>query len=472
MNSRNSIKRISASGVLGRYDYDINFTKGDTNIKAIYAENGCGKTNLLRAVHCIISGSVKELQKIFSVHFQKIEIRFSEGIIICTNVGYKTFNIVALDKMESEILNEDITIGDLKDISNSELGNEIQDKYENIVANISYITGGQSTFLGTNRLNDTGEYSRYSSRFRMKSEDINTTDLEYSLSGAIIESVLYELSNSLVRNVQRATTVSRGGRGVYYKIVKDIIDDNVSSRMNGAQLAEKVILDKIREIDEKKGLVEEYKLINFEEFNSIKRIFKSQEIDSHRAVSLQPVLIPYLDSLKERIADLESAATLIESFIASINKMFRDKKIEYSLQDGFNIYWNSSLRYKDIESDPMERVRWRRLKRSMLIYPARLSSGEKHLLLLLSEVIISSTKGDSLLIIDEPEISFGIAWQRLFMKYVQECVGESDLKIIIATHSPMILENFYDHDIYVPTKSAHEIYENNFFPKVLWYDSK
>lgn len=472
MNSRNSIKKISASGVLDRYDYDIDFTKDNTNIKAIYAENGCGKTNLLRVVHCIISGSIKELQKIFSANFQKVKIEFSEGVINCTNVGYKTFNIKALDKKEEIILNEDISIGDLKDISNSELGNEIQNKYENIVANISYITSGQSTFLGVNRLNDADEYSRYASRFRIKSEGIDTTDLEYSSSGSIIESVLYELSNSLVRNVQRATIISRGGRGVYYQIAKDIIDNNILSRADNPQWAKEVILDKIKEIDEKKGLVEEYKLINFEEFNSIKRIFKSREINDDRVVSLQPVLIPYFDSLKERIADLESAATLIESFIESINKMFRDKKIEYSLQGGFNIYWSRSLPYEDVDSDPIERVQWRRIKRSMLIYPAQLSSGEKHLLLLLSKVIISSTKGDSLLIIDEPEISFGISWQRLFMKYVQECVGESDLKILIATHSPMVLENFYDHDIFVPKKSVHKIYENNLFHGLFSHDSK
>lgn len=459
MNSKNSIKKISANGVLGRYNYDIDFTKGDTNIKAIYAENGCGKTNLLRAVHCIISGSVKELQKIFSVHFQKIEIRFSEGIIICTNIGYKTFNIIALDKMKNKVLSEDIAIGDLKDISDSELGNEIQDKYENIIANIGCITGGQSMFLGVNRLNDADEYSRYASRFRVKPEGVNAIDLEYSSSGAIIESVLYELSNSLVRNVQRATIASRGGRGVYYQIAKDIIDDNKLNRMNNPRWAKREMLNKMNEIDEMKGLVEEYKLINFEEFNSIKRIFKFQDVNDDRVINLQPVLIPYLDSLKEKIVDLESAATLIESFIKSVNKMFRDKKIEYSLQGGFNIYWSNSLPYKDAISDPVERMQWRRLKRSMLIYPAQLSSGEKHLLLLLSKVIISSTRGDALLIIDEPEISFGINWQRLFMKYVLECAEGSELKIIIATHSPMILEDFYDRDIFVPKRAIKNIFE-------------
>lgn len=448
------IEKISASGILHRYDYDIDFTKGNTNIKAIYAENGCGKTNLLRLVHCIISGSVKELQKIFSVHFQKVEIKFFNGIINCANIGYKTYNIIALDKTKGRILNENISIGDLKDFSNPELSNEIQDKYENIVANISYIIGGQSTFLGTNRLNDVDENSRYASRFRIKPEGIDTTDLEYSSSGSIIESVLYELSNSLVRNVQRATIISRSGMGVYYQITKDIIGNNILSRADNPQWAKEVILDKIKEIDEKKGLVEEYKLINLDEFNSIKRIFKSKKIDDDQMVSLQPVLIPYFDSLKGRIEDLEPAATLIESFIESINKMFRDKKIEYSLQGGFNIYWNSSLPYKDVESDPIERVRWRRLKRSMHINPARLSSGEKHLLLLLSKVIISSTKGDSLLIIDEPEISLGIQWQRLFVKYVQECAYESNLQIVMATHSPLILEDYDDIDISVPKRES------------------
>ena len=44
------IDKISAKGIIGLYDYDINFTDGNPGLKAIYSENGCGKTNLLRAL--------------------------------------------------------------------------------------------------------------------------------------------------------------------------------------------------------------------------------------------------------------------------------------------------------------------------------------------------------------------------------------------------------------------------------------
>ena len=55
------IEKISAKGIIGLYDYNINFTDGNSELKAIYSENGCGKTNLLRLIYCVTSKSSAEL---------------------------------------------------------------------------------------------------------------------------------------------------------------------------------------------------------------------------------------------------------------------------------------------------------------------------------------------------------------------------------------------------------------------------
>ena len=77
----------------------------------------------------------------------------------------------------------------------------------------------------------------------------------------------------------------------------------------------------------------------------------------------------------------------------------------------------------------------------------KLSSGEKHLLILLSVLTMCSLNSTSLLLIDEPEISLGIPWQRTLRKYMKRLVGEQGAQIVFATHSPVILDGYNRENI-------------------------
>jgi predicted ATP-dependent endonuclease of OLD family len=50
---------------------------------------------------------------------------------------------------------------------------------------------------------------------------------------------------------------------------------------------------------------------------------------------------------------------------------------------------------------------------------------------------------NSLILIDEPEISLHILWQQQFLKDMQEITAIRKFDILIATHSPHII---YDRD--------------------------
>ncbi len=66
----------------------------------------------------------------------------------------------------------------------------------------------------------------------------------------------------------------------------------------------------------------------------------------------------------------------------------------------------------------------------------QLSSGEKQLLIILLTVLIQDNK-PFILLMDEPEISLHIEWQRKLIKYIREL--NPNVKLIIATHSPDII---------------------------------
>ncbi|MEZ7667174.1 AAA family ATPase [Rothia sp. 27098_8_161] len=434
------IEKISVKGIIGLYDYEINFMEGNPELKAIYSENGCGKTNLLRLIYCVTSKSSTELQKIFSIPFNKLDLKASGKRISFVRGINKSIDLDIYNESNEIVFSSELNPSDLKNISDPELGDEIQGKYRDICLNIRKYTGN-SVYLGTNRLNDVDEtQASRIARIKWRMRHRNDSDMDYDPLDIVIESVLDELSNSLIRNAQRMTIASRGSMGVYSQIVKNIFNNNYDSVRNGTEAKNK-ILQKIKEIDslEYKDLVNEYKLINFAEYDSIKDTVSSPpRINAKQFMNLYEILMPYFDSLEEKIQDVSPAARLIGSFIESINTMFRDKEINYSMQEGFGVHSNivseDKLDGRDIRFD-------------------KLSSGEKHVIFLLAKVIVSATRGDSLLVIDEPEISLGIQWQRLFVKYVQDCAYESNLQIVMATHSPLILEDFDEIDVSMPKRN-------------------
>ena len=72
-----------------------------------------------------------------------------------------------------------------------------------------------------------------------------------------------------------------------------------------------------------------------------------------------------------------------------------------------------------------------------------LSSGEQHQLVLFYELLFLVPRG-CLVMIDEPELSLHVTWQRRFLDDIREIVRLRNLDVLIATHSPQIVNDKYD----------------------------
>ncbi|MCP4349258.1 MAG: AAA family ATPase [Desulfobacterales bacterium] len=72
-----------------------------------------------------------------------------------------------------------------------------------------------------------------------------------------------------------------------------------------------------------------------------------------------------------------------------------------------------------------------------------LSSGEQHEIVLFYELLFKVPE-NSLVLIDEPEISFHIVWQKEFLDDMSEIVKIRKFDILIATHSPQIVNGNWD----------------------------
>ena len=72
------------------------------------------------------------------------------------------------------------------------------------------------------------------------------------------------------------------------------------------------------------------------------------------------------------------------------------------------------------------------------IQPYQLSSGEKQILIILTQVLIQAGRS-CIMIMDEPEISLHFDWQRRLIEDVRSL--NPNLQLILATHSPAVVMN-------------------------------
>lgn len=70
----------------------------------------------------------------------------------------------------------------------------------------------------------------------------------------------------------------------------------------------------------------------------------------------------------------------------------------------------------------------------------KLSYGEKRLLIIFYKLIFSYKKSIPIFIIDEPELSFNLIWQKVFIENILKI--REDIQIIVATHSPEIINRY------------------------------
>ena len=73
--------------------------------------------------------------------------------------------------------------------------------------------------------------------------------------------------------------------------------------------------------------------------------------------------------------------------------------------------------------------------------PGQLSSGEQHLLLLLTSTLYAQER-PTLFVIDEPELSLNMKWQRQLPDALSDCTSEGSTQFVLATHSFEILAHY------------------------------
>lgn len=149
-------------------------------------------------------------------------------------------------------------------------------------------------------------------------------------------------------------------------------------------------------------------------------ILGTRESFIHRYESEEKLrrLVDNLNSVEERI---EESMRPHLKFVDTISRFFSNEK-------------NISLTGNDLKI---------KLASGQLISPSALSSGEKHLL----KLLLSAMRADqNSIIIDEPELSLHIDWQKKLVDTIKMLSPQCQL--ILASHSPEIMADVPDRNIF------------------------
>lgn len=126
----------------------------------------------------------------------------------------------------------------------------------------------------------------------------------------------------------------------------------------------------------------------------------------------------YVSDSQSKLSVMSEFANRVEPLITSINSRFKNKSIRLDREKGL-VATSNSPNQVDIRPD-------------------QLSSGEQHEIVLLYALLFR-VRANTLVLIDEPELSLHIDWQRQFLPELLTIANRTGFDALIATHSASIV---------------------------------
>jgi ABC-type lipoprotein export system ATPase subunit len=146
------------------------------------------------------------------------------------------------------------------------------------------------------------------------------------------------------------------------------------------------------------------------------------------------VLTTYLADMRKKLEAFSPLLTKVQLFRDIVNSRFQFKELIIDIEDGLKF---------ETESGQAISVR-------------NLSSGEQHEIVMAYDLLFNVPEG-SLVLIDEPEISLHVSWQREFLNDLSKISEAAKLRFVVATHSPQIVDKWWNRAVaLIPESDAQD----------------
>jgi predicted ATP-binding protein involved in virulence len=193
------------------------------------------------------------------------------------------------------------------------------------------------------------------------------------------------------------------------------------------QVSSTEIAESLEDLERRRNFLNEVGLIDAEE-QAIQ-----QESLPELSENITNFLMLYIRDSNDKLSIYDDLAGKISLFLNIVNKRFLFKKLKIDKNRGFLFESTEVRRLPEAKKSPI----------GSEIPIQGLSSGEQHEIVLFYQLLFKT--GDrSLFLIDEPEISLHISWQKQFIEDLKNIIRVNPIDIVIATHSPDIIGKYWE----------------------------
>ena len=428
---------LRAKGIYGQFSLNLRFNP-DLNI--LVGANGSGKTTTLRLIHGLLSASLEDLYQIpfemlqLAVELPKKQVSHIEAVRSSDSLK------ISIDKVPEALV---LPLVDTPDL------NRLLRKSSNESSIASILTAhcannptwralkelGSPLFLGIDRrggLNDIEEddvrhYRSYTNRVKHSvtgpqdgmTEVQSLLSSEYRRLRAIQEGQARSLRKAVILSAFKYSELSSKDIEAMGRESLQLQHQQLVARQSEIRTALQSVdaesADVLREVD------------NF--FKKLNMLYKQME-QSHTK-NESSFNIEWLMN-KAQIERITTLLEVIDSHRSSIDKLFASTTRFLTAANSF--YADSRKR---VVIDEVGRLGVESIDKQVVPVTA-LSSGERQVLLMLGQLFFRRDR--RVFIIDEPELSLHIRWQKIFVEKAME--AQKNNQLILATHSPEIVGEY------------------------------
>jgi ABC-type molybdenum transport system ATPase subunit/photorepair protein PhrA len=419
-----AIRRIEVEKLFGEFSYMLPSwapSPALDHLFIIYGDNGTGKTTILRLVYALLSSSQSQGNKtrLANVPFRRLSAEFNDG----TRVEALRSGKSLLGTFTLRITRNTTVVCD--EVIDTDADNRVQPtdgvrravKVQQDLKLSYYLLSDDRSLRVTlwppeNNIETDRMAELELARRRGVPIDAMRPQVAAELRGAIDR-----LEKWLRRRMFSATRASDDSfNSLYLQVIRRL----ARQPANTPQPRTDEVLKQIGELRERSESFAPYGFTSRLSLSPIQDEIVSAPQDRARIIAEIAKL--YIESVTTRLDKFQELRDLIASVELTFNSYFSRKTVSLHLLNGFSIHSANG----------------------QSLQPEHLSSGERHLLLLICNVIVARD-APSVFMVDEPELSLNIKWQRRLLSTLLNFSKGGATQFILATHSLELLSQFEEN---------------------------
>lgn len=422
----NYIKKLEVVGLHNRFDITQDFSP---NTQIIFGENGTGKTTLLHILANLLNA---DYRCFFALDFNHIKaIMDDETTLEIRKADYNRENNThnSLIVKSSKARNR-LSILREREENEYELQTWYRRGYGSLLP-VAYFPAFRNIIEAW-----AATVARNNNYPQDENREDKITEFVRNVYGQFTPQINYpsplEIEQGLAREMQEATVrVTENDRQVLAQSFIDVFSQLSPSTSNVDETLKtpNEIIQKIKKLSEEINNypLQKESVLGGGIYLKLQSILRDVESEKHELKLAAEVLGVYQDSLEKMVEIRKQSFANIKHYLNAVNYFLNGKELMIEIEaQGFNevfvgLKFNDGFTLKGFSA---------------------LSSGERQIVTL----IYAATRMNKqkLILIDEPEISLHVDWQRQLLKKIS--AQSSDCQIIVCTHSPVIAGDYDEYD--------------------------